>query len=146
KMNDILQLLADNAVVTMLVTNVVQAVGWMFAFRKRRSENDAGEATALESIRELQNKMAQDLKERYEDQERRIVELENRERDFIKQIGVLNGQVEVLSRQNLSDKQLIQDLNTKISGYKAEIASWRTKFETLKKRFDNYLKDKVNEN
>lgn len=145
-MNDILQLLADNAVVTMLVTNVVQAVGWMFAFRKRRSENDAGEATALESIRELQNKMAQDLKERYEDQERRIVELENRERDFIKQIGVLNGQVEVLSRQNLSDKQLIQDLNTKISGYKSEIASWRTKFETLKKRFDNYLKDKVNEN
>ncbi|MBK7097920.1 MAG: hypothetical protein IPH58_05655 [Sphingobacteriales bacterium] len=141
-MNEVLQFLADNAFMTMLFTNIVQAVGWFFAFKKRRIENDSGEASALDSIRELNNKIALDLKERYDEQSKRIEELEVREREAIKQMGVLNGQMTVLAQQNQSDKELIQKLNSKITAYKSEIAGWQAKFETLKKRFDQYLNGK----
>ena len=139
-MDQIVNFLADNAFLTMLFTNVVQAVGWFFAFRRRRIENDSGEASALDSIRELNNKVAADLKERYDEQEKRINELEERKRKAFREIGVLNGQVEVLTRQNLSDMDLIQRLNVQITSYKNEVSSWKTKFEGLQKQVSQFKK------
>ena len=139
-MDQIVNFLADNAFLTMLFTNVVQAVGWFFAFRRRRIENDSGEASALDSIRELNNKVAADLKERYDEQEKRINELEERERKAFREIGVLNGQVEVLTRQNLSDMDLIHRLNVQITSYKNEVSSWKTKFEGLQKQVSQFKK------
>lgn len=140
-MNGFVNFLADNAFLTMLATNIIQAVAWAFAFKKRRIENDTGEASALDSIRELNNKIAADLKEKYEEQHLRISDLENREREAIKERGELTGQITVLSQQHKTDKELIQRLTEQVTSYKAEIASWRGKFENLQKQFNQFKKE-----
>lgn len=139
-MNGLVNFLADNAFLTMLFTNLFQAVVWAFAFKKRRIENDSGEASALDSIRELNNKIAADLKEKYDEQYKRISELEERERTAIKERGELVGQISILTQQNKSDKELIQKLSIQVTGYKTEISSWKTKFENLQKQVNQFKK------
>ncbi len=142
-MNGLVNFLADNAFLTMLFTNLFQAVVWAFAFKKRRIENDTGEASALDSIRELNNKIAADLKEKYDEQYKRISELEERERTAIKERGELVGQISILTQQNKSDKELIQKLSVQVTSYKTEVASWRTKFENLQQQVDKFKKENV---
>ncbi len=127
--------LQDSTLLTLLISNVVQAIVWLFAFRKRKVENDSSEAAALNSIRELNNSIAADLKERYDEQAARIKELEDRERTALSAYGELQGQVSMLSQQHAGDKILIQKLNEQIAGYKAEVAGWKAKFENLQKQF-----------
>lgn len=140
-MRDLIEIVQDNTIMAMLATNLIQAIGWAFAFRKRRAENDSGEAAALDSIRDLNNKIAADLKERYDEQAKRISELEERERDSIQERGTMKGKIEVLTQQHLADKASIADLNKKIISYKTEIMGWKTKFESLLRQFEKFKKE-----
>lgn len=123
--------LTENPIVMLLVTNLLQAVSWFFAFKKRKIENDATEAGALESARELLSKLGDDMNRKYDEQVVRIKELEERERGSIKERGEIHGKLMALEKQAEGDKNLIHKLNK-------EVAAWKQKFETLKKEFDEY--------
>lgn len=123
--------LTENPIVMLLVTNLLQAVSWFFAFRKRKIENDATEADALESARELLSKLGDDMNKKYDEQAERIKLMEDRERKAIQERGEIQGKLNTLEKQSLSDKTLIQKLTKEIEG-------WKQKFETLKKDFNEY--------
>lgn len=117
----------------MLLTNLVQAITWAFAFKKRKIENEASEADAVDSIRELTKKVADDLKERYVEQSKRIDDLVTKERDALRERSILEGKITILTAQDVENKRIIQSLNK-------EVSAWKGKFEGLKREFDEYKK------
>lgn len=137
-MNEILKFIVDNWV--SLSSTIGMIVLWFSKRKYDKVEFKKESSTALDGIESAYNKFVLNTNAKFEEFEREITDLKQREKEWLLEKDNLQKQINGLIQQSTKDQSIIQSLKAKIANYETKTKENENKIKLLETEVNSYKK------
>ena len=137
-MNEILKFIVDNWV--SLSSTIGMIVLWFSKRKYDKVEFKKESSIALDGIESAYNKFVLNTNAKFEEFEREITDLKEREREWLVEKENLQTQINGLIQQSTKDQSIIQSLKAKIANYEIKTKENESKIKLLETEVNLYKK------
>ena len=137
-MNEILKFIVDNWV--SLSSTIGMIVLWFSKRKYDKVEFKKESSIALDGIESAYNKFVLNTNAKFEEFEREITDLKEREREWLVEKENLQTQINGLIQQSTKDQSIIQSLKAKITNYEIKTKENESKIKLLETEVNLYKK------
>ena len=137
-MNDFLKFIVDNWV--SLSSTIGMVVIWFSKRKYDKVEFKKESSIALDGIESAYNKFVLNTNAKFEEFEREITDLKEREREWLVEKENLQTQINGLIQQSTKDQSIIQSLKAKIANYEIKTKENESKIKLLETEVNLYKK------
>ena len=137
-MNEILKFIVDNWV--SLSSTIGMIVLWFSKRKYDKVEFKKESSIALDGIESAYNKFVLNTNAKFEEFEREITDLKEREREWLVEKENLQTQINGLIQQSTKDQSIIQNLKAKIANYETKAKENESKIKVLESEVNSYKK------
>ena len=137
-MNEVLKFIVDNWV--SLSSTIGMIVLWFSKRKYDKVEFKKESSTALDGIESAYNKFVLNTNAKFEEFEREITDLKQREKEWLLEKDNLQKQINGLIQQSTKDQSIIQSLKAKIANYETKTKENENKIKLLETEVNSYKK------
>ena len=137
-MNEILKFVVDNWV--SLSSTIGMVILWFSKRKYDKVEFKKESSIALDGIESAYNKFVLNTNAKFEEFEREITDLKEREREWLVEKENLQTQINGLIQQSTKDQSIIQSLKAKIANYEIKTKENESKIKLLETEVNLYKK------
>ena len=137
-MNEFLKFIVDNWV--SLSSTIGMIVLWFSKRKYDKVEFKKESSIALDGIESAYNKFVLNTNAKFEEFEREITDLKEREREWLLEKDNLQKQINGLIQQSTKDQSIIQGLKAKIANYETKTKENEGKIKILETEVNLYKK------
>ena len=137
-MNEFLKFIVDNWVT--LSSTIGMIVLWFSKRKYDKVEFKKESSIALDGIESAYNKFVLNTNAKFEEFEREITDLKEREREWLVEKENLQTQINGLIQQSTKDQSIIQSLKAKIANYESKTKENESKIKLLETEVNLYKK------
>ena len=137
-MNEVLKFIVENWVT--LSSTIGMIVLWFSKRKYDKVEFKKESSIALDGIESAYNKFVLNTNAKFEEFEREITDLKEREREWLVEKENLQTQINGLIQQSTKDQSIIQSLKAKIANYESKTKENESKIKLLETEVNLYKK------
>ena len=137
-MNEILKFIVENWVT--LSSTIGMVILWFSKRKYDKVEFKKESSIALDGIESAYNKFVLNTNAKFEEFEREITDLKEREREWLVEKENLQTQINGLIQQSTKDQSIIQSLKAKIANYESKTKENESKIKLLETEVNLYKK------
>ena len=137
-MNEVLKFIVENWVT--LSSTIGMIILWFSKRKYDKVEFKKESSIALDGIESAYNKFVLNTNAKFEEFEREITDLKEREREWLVEKENLQTQINGLIQQSTKDQSIIQSLKAKIANYEIKTKENESKIKLLETEVNLYKK------
>ena len=137
-MNEVLKFIVENWVT--LSSTIGMVILWFSKRKYDKVEFKKESSIALDGIESAYNKFVLNTNAKFEEFEREITDLKEREREWLVEKENLQTQINGLIQQSTKDQSIIQSLKAKIANYESKTKENESKIKVLESEVNLYKK------
>ena len=137
-MNEVLKFIVENWVT--LSSTIGMVILWFSKRKYDKVEFKKESSIALDGIESAYNKFVLNTNAKFEEFEREITDLKEREREWLVEKENLQTQINGLIQQSTKDQSIIQSLKAKIANYESKTKENESKIKLLETEVNLYKK------
>ena len=137
-MNEVLKFIVENWVT--LSSTIGMVILWFSKRKYDKVEFKKESSIALDGIESAYNKFVLNTNAKFEEFEREITDLKEREREWLVEKENLQTQINGLIQQSTKDQSIIQSLKAKITNYEIKTKENESKIKLLETEVNLYKK------
>ena len=137
-MNEVLKFIVENWVT--LSSTIGMVILWFSKRKYDKVEFKKESSIALDGIESAYNKFVLNTNAKFEEFEREITDLKEREKDWLVEKDNLQKQINGLIQQSSKDQSIIQGLKAKIANYETKTKENESKIKLLETEVNLYKK------